>query len=266
MLDEPLEVAVEAVREGGRVLLDLFERSTLSATVKADSSLQTTADLRAEEAIVRVIEGADGSAFIRSEERGETGPKDSADEWIVDPLDGTENFVLGLPYFSSTVTLRRRGEPVAAAVLNPVTSQLYTAMRGQGAWVNDQRLSVSVQGELRRARLFEIPDYTTKRLTETLRLRESLYTRCRRMIDTWAPALDWCLVASGRLDALVVIAATKIEPSGGTLFIEEAGGNITDLRGAPFREAADGRLIASNGTRLHDELLAVAAEALGLAS
>lgn len=174
--------------------------------------------------------------------------------WKIDPLDGTENFVLGLSYFSSTLTFYYRNQPLVAVVYEPLTASLYTAIRGQGAWLNDKRLHVSQTTQLKGSRVFLIPDFVTKRQPLTVSVRHSLHMHCRRVLDTWSPALDWCLVASGKADLLIAIADTPISPDAGTLILEEAGGRITDFSGKEFVGHNQSCLISSNGTELHSHL------------
>jgi myo-inositol-1(or 4)-monophosphatase len=107
---------------------------------------------------------------------------------------------------------------------------------------------------LKGSRAFFIPDFTTKREQKTASLRNKLYGQCRRVLDTWSPALDWCLVANGKVDIVVSISDRPIRPDAGTLILEEAGGKVTDFDNSEFNDDNNGRVIGSNSL-LHDQLL-----------
>jgi myo-inositol-1(or 4)-monophosphatase len=250
-LDRAREVAVKAARIGGEILLEYYQTSTCNTQTKADTSLQTAADLAAEKAIIAYVREAFPEHSIESEEQGLLCVPDSPYLWRIDPLDGTENFVLGLPYFSSTLTLCYYGQPQTAVVYEPVTRNLYTAERGGGAWLNGERIHVSQTSQFKSCRTFFIPDFVTKRQPLAANLRHHLHQACRRVLDTWSPALDWCLVASGRADLVVALAGEPIVPDAGTLILEEAGGRITDFSGQAFSGRSQRYLVGSNNTDLH---------------
>jgi myo-inositol-1(or 4)-monophosphatase len=249
------EIAREAAYAGGKILSTYYREGTYGTTMKTDTSLQTEADLAAERKILTCVRSAFPTHNIDSEEQGTLSISSSPYRWLIDPLDGTENFVLGLPYFSSTVTLCYRGQPWIAAVYNPITDQLYTAERGKGAWLNEARLHVSNTTSLKQSRVFFIPDFQTKRRPSTLQLRQQLHIQCRRVLDTWSPALDWCLVASGKADGIVALSHQPILPDAGMLFLEEAGGCITNFHGKALNEEQQRFLLGSNGTELHRHFL-----------
>jgi myo-inositol-1(or 4)-monophosphatase len=251
------EVAIEAAKAAGEVLLRLYQRRASRTWAKEDTSLVTEADLAAEQAIITRLHTAFCDHRIESEEQGLWNVGNAPYHWKVDPLDGTENFVLGLPYFSTSLLLSADHRPVLAVVYEPVTQHLYTAVRGSGAWLNGERIHVSQNEELKHCRTCFIPDFATKRHPRTIALRNELYRHCRRVLDTWSPALDWCLVASGRADLLVALSGHPMVPDAGTLFLEEAGGQITDFQGNGFPGPNQRCLVASNG-KLHQQFFHLA--------
>ncbi|MBA2284433.1 MAG: inositol monophosphatase [Ktedonobacteraceae bacterium] len=254
-LEQALDVAIDAAKSGGRTLLRYYKDGSYLQRAKADTSFQTTADLESERIILERICQTFPDHAIFSEECGHLSSTSSVYQWVIDPLDGTENFLLGMPYFSSSITLCEHNIPLIAVVYNPLTEELYKAVRGKGAWLNDVRLHVSKTSHLRESRAFFIPDFRTKHQRKTVHLRNQLYTSCRRVLDTWSPALDWCLVASGKGDLLVVMAGDPLQPDAGMLLVEEAGGKITNFNGTPFSQQMTGYLVASNDTLLHERLL-----------
>ncbi len=248
-----MAVAEEAARASGEILLKYFRADAYRTRYKEDTSLQTTADLESEQVIIDTIKSNFPGHSIDSEESGFFCTS-SPYKWLVDSLDGTENFVLGIPYFSSSITLCQENVPQIAVVYSPVTGDLYTAERGKGAFLNGTRINVSKEARLKGSRAFFIPDFTTKRMPNTACLRNKLYGQCRRVLDTWSPALDWCLVASGKVDLVVSISNRPMQPDAGTLILEEAGGKVTDFDNIIFNNANSGRIVGSNSL-LHDQLL-----------
>jgi myo-inositol-1(or 4)-monophosphatase len=250
-----LVVALSAARAGGRVLQRRFLTAHSMVKQKRDGTFQTSEDLESERRIIDIIRRAYPGDTISSEELGLTGTCGSRYKWLIDPLDGTENFLLGLPYFSVSLTLSKDDEPILGVVYNPVTNQVFSAQKGKGAKSNNRRLKTSARTDLSKASVFMIPSMKTKRQLPTIRLRNALYNSCRRVLDTWAPALDWCLVADGRADAVVVVDDFPLRNDIRTLLLEESGGVITDFVGVSFPDSKAGLAVGSNSAALHRQLL-----------
>ena|SRR5947209_9676305 len=260
LMEKAMGVAVDAAKAGGKILLKYFKEGTYRKRYKEDTSLQTTADIEAEEIIIDKIKKVFPDHSIESEERGLIPSKSSYYQWLIDPLDGTENFFQGISYFSSSIALCRNGRPEIAVVYNPITDECYTAIRGEGAWLNERRIYVSDKVQLKSCSAFFIPDFVTKREDNSVRLRNMLLMKCRRVLDTWSPALDWCLVASGKADMVVAVSGGPIRPDAGTLILEEAKGKITDFHGRSFGSDNSRKIVGSNATSVHSELLRLAKE------
>jgi myo-inositol-1(or 4)-monophosphatase len=254
-MDKEMRIAREAASEGGKVLLEYFKDGIYRTRAKDDSSLQTTADLESERVILDIIRAAFPDHSIKSEESGMIAPTSSEYQWLVDPLDGTENFFLGIPYFSTSIALCKEGIPQIAVVYNPVTQELYTAEAGKGAMLNNRAIRASGSMTLKGSRAFFIPDFHTKRQQKTTYFREQLYKQCRRLLDTWSPALDWCLVASGKVDFVIALAEGSMRPDAGTLILEEAGGHITDFSGVNLSYDNNGCVFGSCSEQLHRQIL-----------
>lgn len=249
---QQLMTAIKAARAGGKIIQTSFLEA-YDTQMKSDTSLQTTVDLQAENAIVAQIQQNFPDHSIVAEEAGQIFIGSADEEWRIDALDGTENFVGGIPYFSTEITYYREATPTVGVVFNPITNDLYYTMSGEGAWLNGQKISVSQEMNIQKSRAFFIPDFGTKRQLETVRMRDLLYTNCRRVLDTWSPALDWCLVACGRAELLLAIAGRSIRPGAGMLILQEAGGVVTDLTGNPIGETTK-QIIAGN-KEVHASLL-----------
>lgn len=253
-----MQVAIRAAKSAGDLIRNDFRSRRFQAESKPDSSLQTRTDLESERVIIDIIRSAFPTHRVCAEESGEVSSSDSEYEWLVDPLDGTDNFVLGIDHFSVSITLCKFGQAILGVVYEPISENLYTAEKGHGAFLNGQILKVSATTDVARAVVFVIPDFTTKRQQVTIQLRTAIYQKCRRVLDTWAPALDWCMVASGRADALFLLERQPPRQDIRFLLVEEAGGQITNFESGPVNNATDRFLIASNGTSLHKDLISIA--------
>jgi histidinol-phosphatase len=246
--DHPsVAAAVEAARAAGDITLAYY-RGGFEVELKADQTPVTQADREAEQAIKAVLRRRDPGAGFLGEEFGQEGSADR--RWIIDPIDGTKNFVRGIPLWAILIALEEEGKITTGVVLNPVTGELYTARQGQGAFANGQRVRVS----------------HCARMTEAFLIHSSL--NLIRSTADWGGFLalvdgtgrqrgfgdyfGYCLVADGRAD-LYAEADLKIwDWAPMKILVEEAGGRLTGFSGESH--SADGTVLASNG-RLHDEAL-----------
>jgi len=181
--------------------------------------------------------------------------------WVFDPVDGTTNYAHGLPIFCSSLALEIDGAPAVAAVYDPTRRELFTAARNQGAWLNGVRLRVSSATTLIDSLLVTGFHYgVQKDPRELMRLFEGFIRRARAVRRLGSAALDLCYVACGRLDGFWEKKLQPWDIAGGALIVQEAGGSVTTMDGAPFRSRA-GSVLASNG-RIHGQMLETIGEVL----
>jgi myo-inositol-1(or 4)-monophosphatase len=250
-----LNVMVKAAHKAARSLKrDFGEVERLQVSLKGPANFVTAADRRAEEILREELGRARPGYGFLGEEGGRHEGSDKTHLWIVDPLDGTTNFLHGIPQFAVSIGLERDGAVVAGVVYNPATDELYTAERGSGAFLNDRRIRVAARRRLGeavvgcgmphrgRGGLDEFRDELARVQDEVAGLRRF-----------GAAALDLAWVASGRLDAFWERNLSPWDMAAGTLIIREAGGFVTDLDG---RDAmlTKGHIIAGNET-MHGALL-----------
>ena len=228
-----LNVMTNAALKAGRALSrDFGEVQNLQVSLKGPGDFVTNADLRAEKILREELEKARPETGFLMEEGGEIKGKDPQNRWIIDPLDGTINFMHGLPHFCISIALEREGEVVAGVVYNPATDELFTAERGQGAFLNDTRCRVAARRELATAIVgCHIPHQGKKNHGQQLReqqlvMRETLGVRC-----SGSTALDLAYVAAGRLDGVWQRGPDAWDYAAGIILIKEAGGYISDLDG-----------------------------------
>ncbi|MDR6758839.1 myo-inositol-1(or 4)-monophosphatase [Mycoplana sp. BE70] len=228
-----LNVMVQAAFKAGKSLArDFGEVQNLQVSLKGPGDYVSQADRKAEKLIRDELLKARPTYGFLGEESEEIKGTDGAHRWIVDPLDGTTNFLHGIPTFASSIALERNGEIVAAVVLNPATDELYTAEKGGGAFLNDRRLRVAARKELSDCVIgCGVPHLGRGNHGKFLiELRHAMgeVAGVRRM---GAAALDLAFVAAGRFDGFWERDLSAWDVAAGILLIREAGGFVSDLNG-----------------------------------
>jgi len=243
-----LDAMIEAARAGGQVAAEHF-RHGVATRLKSDGSPVTAADQEAEAIIAEHLRRAcPGHGFL-GEESGAAGPTDA--RFIVDPIDGTRNFVRGIPFWATLLALEEGGDVTAGVVYQPLTGDLHVARRGGGAFLNGERLAVSAADSFERAMLVH-PSLTL--------LRGDLWDGFVRLVDAtgrqrgFGDFLCFTPIAEGRAELGLGLNVKPWDLAPLRLLVEEAGGRFTDLGGVPT--IASDRVFASNG-RLHDRALAL---------
>ncbi|MEJ2643531.1 MAG: inositol-1-monophosphatase [Gammaproteobacteria bacterium] len=226
-----LNIAVRAARTAGDLIVRHLDRvDQLTVTSKHRNDFVTEVDRQAEQAIIRVLRKAYPDHGILAEESGtQTGDEYC---WIIDPLDGTTNFLHGFPQFAVSIALRNQGRIEQGVVYDPLRQELFTATRGSGAQLNNRRIRVSRLTGLEGALLgtgfpFKMQEY----LDAYLAMFRSLFTDTAGIRRAGAAALDLAYVAAGRLDGFWEIGLKPWDMAAGALLIQEAGGIVGDFAG-----------------------------------
>ncbi len=252
-----LTLAIQAARAAGELLAEQF-RKPHQIRYKGAANLVTEMDQQAEELIRDLLTRARPDVPILGEEGGgERGRLPL--RWVVDPLDGTTNYAHGYPFFAVSIALAQAGEVVVGVVYNPVLDELFAARRGGGATLNGQPIHVSQTGELGRSLLasgFPYDAWTSPRDNG-----EEWHRFLKRVVSLrsdGAAALDLCHVAAGRIDGYWELVLEPWDMAAGALIVEEAGGQVTQVDGSPFR--LDRPSVLASNRRLHEAMVAVLAE------
>jgi myo-inositol-1(or 4)-monophosphatase len=229
-----LDVALAAAHAGAEVLRASFGSKALRVHSKGPNDLVSSADHAAEEAIVGVIRGHYPDAAFLAEERGRSGAEGSDLEWVIDPLDGTSNFLQGLPIFCTSVACCRGGRPAAGAIVEPLGGAVYSALRGGGAFRDAERLAVSGQPGLDGAFLATgFPFRALAALDLYLAAFREVSHHARAIRRCGSAALDLALTAAGTYDGFFELGLSPWDLAAGVLLVEEAGGRVSDLDGGP---------------------------------
>src|SRR5262245_44738590 len=250
-----LSVIIKAAHKAGRSLKrDFGEIEQLQVSLKGPANFVSAADHRAEEILREELDHArPGYGFV-GEESGKHEGSDKTHTWIVDPLDGTMNFLHGIPHFAISLALEREGTIVAGIVYNPATDELYSAERGKGAFLNDRRLRVAARTRLAGAVVRCGLPHPSRGDTELDRRdTAAMQDRVAGLRRFGAASLDLAWVAAGRLDGYWERNLSPWDVAAGVALVREAGGYATDLAGgeAPF---VTGSVVAGNEA-IHRELM-----------
>jgi myo-inositol-1(or 4)-monophosphatase len=242
-----LNLMIKAARKAGRSLVkDFREVENLQVSSKGPGDFVTKADREAERIIKEELLGGRPTYGWLGEETGATAGQDPTRRWIVDPLDGTTNYLHGLPHWAVSIALEHKGEIVAGVVFDPAKDEMYVAEKGQGAWMNEARMRVSGRKSMADA-LFAtgIPYGTRGALPATLQDMARLSPQCAGVRRWGAAALDLAYVAAGRFDGFWERGLHEWDMAAGMILVREAGGMIGAVRdGADI--FATGGIIAGN--------------------
>lgn len=240
-----LNIAIRAARAAGKIIARATDQlDRLQVSVKADNDFVTQIDQQAEQEIIYILHHAFPAHGFLAEESGAQSGDDYT--WIIDPLDGTTNFLHGFPQFAVSIALRHKGRLEQAVIYDPMRQELFTASRGQGAHLNDHRIRVSQRPSLDGALLgtgfpFKQPEF----LDLYLDTFKALFPKTAGIRRPGAAALDLAYVAAGRLDGFWEIGLKPWDMAAGALIIQEAGGLVSDFGGG--NDYLDsGNIIAAN--------------------
>lgn len=257
MSDQPecqfLDVARAAARAGGEVV-NHYYREGVEMRSKESYNLVSDADVNAEHAIVDVIREAFPTHDVLGEESYEADAM-SDHVWIIDPIDGTNNFAHKVPHFGVSVAYYQKGEAICGIVLNPVRDEIYEAARGQGAFANGEKVITGVEKQLNEV-LVGVGFYYDRgaMMEATLAAVHELFGEHIHGIRRFGTAsLDLVMVGLGMLGAFFEYQLSPWDFAAGRLFVEEAGGRVTDCHGEPL-PLTKTPVLASNGL-LHDTML-----------
>ena len=253
-----LNVMTAAATKAARGLVrDFGEIENLQVSKKGPADFVTTADKKAEEVLVAGLTKARPRFGFLLEEGGKIEGADTSNRWIIDPLDGTTNFLHGIPHFSISIALERDGEPVAGVIYEPITDQMFWAEKGQGAYLNGRRIRVSARRRLEESLFATGIPFASKqdhdRFLSQLKAVMAVSAGVRRF---GSAALDLAYVAAGRYEGFWEFGLPPWDIAAGIVLVREAGGFVTDIGGGGMMES--GEILAANDS-LHGPLLKILA-------
>jgi len=240
-----LNIAVRAARSAGNIIIRNIDRlGSISFHTKERNDFVTEVDRKAEQEIIAILHKAYPDHAILAEESGSQSGNDF--EWIIDPLDGTTNYLHGLPQYAVSIALRHRGRLMHGVIYDPMRHELFTATRGGGAMLNERRIRVSNRRTLEGALLGTgFPFKSQQHMDSYLQMFRLLFQQTAGIRRAGSAALDLAYVASGRFDGFWEIGLKVWDMAAGVLLIQEAGGLSGDfLGGHGYLES--GNIVAGN--------------------
>jgi myo-inositol-1(or 4)-monophosphatase len=248
-----LNIAVRAARGAGNILLRYYDRvDSLTITTKGKNEFVSEVDQAAEQVIIETLRNSYPNHAILAEESGRSEGNEY--EWVIDPLDGTTNYLHGFPQFSVSIALKHKGVLEHGVVYDPLREEMFTASRGEGALLNDRRIRVSPRKGLDGALIgtgFPYRDHS--HIEAYMALFQQLIQETAGLRRPGSAALDLAYVAAGRLDGFWEFGLSEWDMAAGALLIKEAGGTVTDLSGDDrFLESGN---VVAGGLKTHGALL-----------
>ncbi|OCG57720.1 inositol monophosphatase [Gilliamella sp. Nev6-6] len=251
-----LNIAIRAARKAGNVAIKAYENpSSIEIEAKGTNDFATNADRAAEALIIETIKKAYPDHTIIAEESGLAKGNDADTQWIIDPIDGTTNFIKNIPHFAVSIAARVKGKTEIAVVYNPMSNELFTAARGKGAQLNGYRIRVSNAKGLEGSVLATALPFKAKQYSDSyFTVLQKLFVKCGDFRRAGSAALDLAYVAAGRLDGFFEIGLKPWDIAAGELILREAGGVVTDFAGGN-NYMVSGNIVAGNPRVVKDLLV-----------
>lgn len=254
------EVAINAARLGGESIMRGINNPEITKR-KGPFDVQVSADLNSEKVITGTIHTTYPAHQLITEENLPLSIKSNYKNlWIIDPLDGSNNYAIGIPYFGVAISYFQHGKIRLAVIYDPVLENLYYVETGQGAKLNGELISVSDNIDISVSSISLVINYSREARHSTFSMRNILERQYKRILQMWAPAMDLARLSAGKIDGMICIQGYFIDTCAGILMLQEAGGIVTALDGGPFNledynpMSKISFLAASNAT-IHKELL-----------
>ena len=251
-----LELAERLAREAGRIQREHYEGEFEIHTKSAVIDLVTDVDRACERLIVEAIQTERPGDAILAEEGGGTDASDAEWRWVIDPLDGTTNYAHGYPRFCVSIGIEHRGVAAVGVVYDPLLDELFSAVRGRGATLNDRPLQVSSEARLDHAMLSTGFAYDVHRSADDNLNHFAAFAKTVQAIRRdGSAALNLCYVAAGRFDGFWELKLHPWDVAAGLLIVEEAGGRTSDFSGR--QSCTSGREAVASNTHLHEAMLEI---------
>ncbi len=255
MRDKIRKVLYQGIYESGEVLLRYFGKVKKFEYKSTKFDVVTEADKESEMCIANLIHANFPDHHILGEEGMENIEGSSEYKWIIDPLDGTTNFSHAVPIFAVSIGIEHKGDIIMGAVYNPFVRELFFAERGEGAWLNEESISVSDIDDINKSLLVTGFPYDRSTIDFLLKYVREVLVKSHGLLRLGSAALDLCYVASGRLEGFWEFSLNPWDTAAGYLIVKEAGGKVTEINGSPYTHYCK-KILATNG-KVHDALLAI---------
>ena len=247
------KIIITATKAGGKILRSYFGKTLAIEEKSAAQDVRTKADIESEAAIIAILKKAFPTYNIFSEECGFIDRK-SDYTFYIDPLDGTNNFISGVPNFSVSIALVRGKETIFGVVYLPIINLAYYAAKGRGAFCNGAKIGKSAETDLKRSAASFLCGYHCPK-PYIIKTIGNLSRRTKRVMVNWSVATDLCLLASGKIETALNKKTELWDFLAGRLIAKEAGCVVTDLKGRPEKDDFNREFLASNNLEIHKKVL-----------
>ena len=253
-----INVMTKACFKASKVLIrDFGEIENLQVSMKGPGDFVTASDKKVEKILIEELQKARPDYEILSEESGKIGKKNSEFRWIIDPIDGTTNYLHGIPHFAISIGLEKKDEIICGIIFDPIKNEFFTAEKGNGSYMNNRRIRVSSRSILKEAMIFcGGPKFKTKNKDivhkEYSKISKEVFTSPRKM---GSAALNMAYVAAGRCDGYFERNLSYWDIAAGIIIVEEAGGHVTDFY-EKNNYLSNKTLIVGN-SKIHRELVKI---------
>jgi myo-inositol-1(or 4)-monophosphatase len=248
------EEIIKSAKAGGKILSKYFGKNLKTEQKSTKADLRTIADIESEKAILKILKKEFPEHNIWSEECDYIDNK-SEYTFVIDPLDGSMNFITGIPYYSISIALLKNDEPILAVVYDPTTNNVYYAEKDKGAYLNNRKIKVNNESDIEKCSVVYITGYKHPRSYYPKLVKRLDKYKIKRVLVMWSVALDFCLFSQGKIEAIVHNGSELYDRVAGRLIAEEAGALVTDFKGN--KEFRSDKFLVSNGTGIHKKLLKI---------
>lgn len=259
-----VNIAINAARNASKIIMSMWGRVDIrDISEKSRNDFVTEVDKLAESEIIKTLKKPYPDHTFIAEESG-IAQGDESYVWIIDPLDGTTNYIHGIPHFAVSIAMKYKNKLEHAVIFDPIRNELFTATRGEGARLNDRRLRVSQQSKIEHALLGTgFPYKTPEAIDPYLRVFENLLPQVRGMRRAGSAALDLAYVAAGRFDGFWEFFLSPWDIAAGALLIKEAGGLVGDIYGGE-KYLETGHIVAGNNKIFKALLQVIKAQSISI--
>ncbi|MFA6304962.1 MAG: inositol monophosphatase [Patescibacteria group bacterium] len=255
-MDIKFKNLIKTVEKSGQLIMGFYGKNVLTKVKSSAIDFVTKADLASEANILKFIKKNFPTYNILSEEAGFIDNR-SEYTFVLDPLDGTINFYRQLCFFGINLALLKGDEAIFAVTHNPLNKQTYWAFKNKGTYANGRRVFVSKTTKLGQAMIGSSWAWRTPKKVARKMMSRLANANISRLLNTWSPAWEMCLMASGQIDAFINFDNDLYDNLPGKLLIREAGGKLTDLHGRQLKNDRINSFVASNNTSLHQQVIKI---------
>lgn len=256
-MTQDFQKIIEAAKNGGEILKKYFGEELKTEQKSTAADFRTKADKESEATILKILSENFPDYNIFAEEGGS---KDNGSQFtfVIDPLDGTNNFVLGIPNFSVTIALLKNDETIFSVIHNPITDQTYWAEKGKGAFLKNKKIQVGTEEDITKSSITYSCSYALGNSEHAGSIIKNLICKkkVKRTLTNWCPTFDFCLLASGKIESIINDDNEVYDYIAGKLIAKEAGAIITDFKGGEQKDR-DSVFVASNNEVIHREILEI---------